>query len=268
MTNWYLGTMGFGYSDWGGVFYSPGTPARNYLNHYSRYFNSVEMDTTFYGTPRREVIQAWASSTPETFRISAKTPQTITHERGLVGGIDLMLEFLNAITGLGEKLGVVLLQFPPSFTIAQFKILQSFLSELRSFRQAKDFRLAVELRHASWYIEEHDTSVMLSAHNACWTATEFPNLPRDIHLTADFLYFRWIGKHGSYQSHERERVDKTAELKLWWQQLQTYLDRVESIYGYFNNDYAGHAPATCNKFKTIAGFEIKHPEIPKQPRLF
>ena len=158
--------------------------------------------------------------------------------------------------------------YPPAFAVTQFKNLQSFLSELRSFRQAKDLRLAVELRHASWYTEEHDTSAMLSTHNACWTATEFPNLPRDIHLTADFLYVRWIGKHGSYQSHERERVDKTAELKLWWQQLQTYLDRVESIYGYFNNDYAGHAPATCNKFKTIAGFEIKHPEIPKQPRLF
>ena len=260
--------MGFGYADWSGVFYPPGALSRSYLGIYSRYFNSVEMDTTFYGTPRGNVIHSWVASTPGDFRISAKTPRTITHERALVGALDLMLEYLSAMNELGEKLGVVLLQFPPSFIASRFNTLQTFLSELRTDRQAQDIRLAVEFRHASWYTEERATSAMLSDYGVCWAATEFPGLPIDIHPTTDFLYIRWIGQHGSYQIHDRERVDRTVQLQQWWRLLQPYLDRVESIYGYFNNDYAGHAPATCNKFKAVAGLPYKHPEVPKQPRLF
>ncbi len=116
MVEWFLGTMGFGYDDWRGVFYPPGTTSRDYLTHYSRIFNSVEMDTTFYGVPRSAVVTQWAASTPDNFKFCAKLPRTITHEMGLIGTRGLVDEFIDAMRLLGDKLGVILIQFPPSFT--------------------------------------------------------------------------------------------------------------------------------------------------------
>ena len=80
MTNWYLGTMGFSYPDWAGTFYPDTLAQRNYLGHYSRFFNAVEIDSTFYGTPRLTTVKRWATSTPADFRFCPKTPRMITHE--------------------------------------------------------------------------------------------------------------------------------------------------------------------------------------------
>jgi uncharacterized protein YecE (DUF72 family) len=268
MANWYLGTMGFGYKDWSGVFYPVTASSQDYLSYYSRSFNAVELDTTFYGSPRPSIARSWADSTPPGFRFCAKTPRSITHERGLVGAADLMFEFLSALQPLGEKLGVVLLQFPPSFDAQQSKILASFLGEIRADRRAKTVRLAVEFRHASWYTDRQKIASILGDHDVCWASTEYPDLPGELNRTTAFLYIRWIGQHGTYRTHERERVDQTRQLESWWQRLKDAAGQVENIYGFFNNDYAGHAPATCNRFKAIAGLPVHVPYLPKQGRLF
>src|SRR5512145_2142009 len=105
MTDWLLGTMGFGYKDWQGVFYPAGVGTRDYLGFYSRIFNAVEMDTTFYGIPRLSTVEGWGASTPEGFTICAKTPRLITHELELVGASGYMKEFTDTMRSLGDKLG-------------------------------------------------------------------------------------------------------------------------------------------------------------------
>lgn len=266
MTDWYLGTMGFSYESWAGVFYSADLPPRNYLAHYSQTFDAVEIDSTFYGTPRPEVVQRWAAVTPDDFKFCAKTPRLITHELGLLGGaFEEMVTFLESIRLMEDKLGPVLIQFPPSFTIESYHALKGFLEKL----PARE-RFAVEFRHGSWYTPtgEEKTTQLLNEHQVAWAATQYPGLPVRIHLTARFLYIRWIGQHGSFKVHDRERIDRLPDLMAWWQLIQPTLDRVQEVYGFFNNDYAGHAPATCNRFKAIAGLPVEKPDLPAQGTLF
>ncbi len=264
MANWYLGTMGFGYKDWQGVFYPSGVGSRDYLEYYSRIFNAVEMDTTFYGIPRASTVEQWAAATPQDFKFCAKTPRMITHELELAGAASLMKEFTDAMRLLGNKLGAILIQLPPSFDVSHHLTLAAFLEELPT--AAAGIRMAVEFRHQSWFTAE--TAELLRARGVCWAATEFPRLPSQIHLTASFLYVRWIGQHGSYDHHNHERVDKTPDLRAWWDRFQPTLDQVGGIYGFFNNDYAGFAAGTCNKFKAIAGLPVEPFTPPEQGRLF
>lgn len=264
MAEWYPGTIGFGYRDWQDIVYPTGCLARDYLAYYSRIFNAVEMDTTFYGIPRRSTVERWAASVPQGFKFCAKTPRKITHELGLIGAASLMKEFCDSLRPLEDKLGAILIQLPPSFDASHRNDLARFLEELPG--TASGTLVAVEFRHRSWYLAE--IAGLLRSHGICWAATEFPRLPRQINLTADFLYVRWIGQHGSYDRHTHERVDKTSELTWWWEQLHALEERVPTVYGFFNNDYAGFAAGTCNKFKRIAGLPVVSFPAPEQGRLF
>jgi uncharacterized protein YecE (DUF72 family) len=260
MANWFLGTMGFGYKDWVGVFYPKGCQASNYLPYYSRSFNSVELDTTFYGVPTPSKINQWMASVPDGFVFCAKLPRQITHEKKLVGVQGELIEFIDAMRLLGKKLGVLLIQLPPGFTISEEKALEEFLELLPD-----DLKFAVEFRHASW--ERQKTHDLLSTHKVCWATTEYPGLTNQVKLTCNFIYVRWIGQHGSYNQHTYERVDKTDQLIWWKEQIQTHLENVNGVYGFFNNDYAGYAVGTCIKFKKILGFPDETERI-VQGRLF
>jgi uncharacterized protein YecE (DUF72 family) len=261
MAKWYLGTIGFGYKDWQGPFYPARTPQRERLSYYSKVFNAVELDTTFYAAPRQSSVQAWAASTPPEFRFCAKTPRLITHELGLKDAQGLMLEFVESLTPLQDKLGPILIQLPPKYTEENYSVLREFLEYL-----PQAYKFAIEFRHRSWYNAK--TAELLSLFNICWVSVDLPNLPKQISPTTNFLYIRWIGLHGTYKHHTYERVDKTTELKWWMDGIKPYLVDRQLVYGFFNNDYAGYAAGTCNRFKAIAGLSINEPEIPLQGRLF
>jgi uncharacterized protein YecE (DUF72 family) len=261
MTDWYLGTMGFSYADWAGPFYPETLAQRNYLKHYSRFFNAVEIDSTFYGTPRLTTVKRWLRTTPDNFRLCPKTPRVITHEKGLRTAHLDMAEFLAVMRELDMKLGVILIQLPPSFEAGQSEVLDTFLGELPD-----DLRFAVEFRHHSWY--QPGTGNILQDHNICWAATEYPGLPRDVKLTANFIYFRLIGRHGRFSRHDREQIDRSANLAWWYQHLQADLVAVDSVYGFFNNDYAGFGVGSCNQFKALAGLPTPNLRPPQQGRLF
>lgn len=264
--------MGYGYTDWNGPFYPQGMPERSYLGYYATRFNAVELDTTFYGAPRAEVVQRWASAVPAEFRFCLKTPRRITHELRLVNALEEMAGFLRAAAGLGERLGAVLMQFPPSFAAESLAALEAFLAGVSALPEMETgsgrVRLAVEFRHASWYTATHALAGVLREQQVAWAATEYPNLPRRIIPTAPFLYVRWIGQHGSFAHHTHERLDRSQELSAWLQLLQAIPEEVEQVFGFFNNDYAGFAPATCQRFRLAAGLPAPPLEPPVQGRLF
>ncbi len=92
--------------------------------------------------------------------------------------------------------------------------------------------------------------------------------PKTITRTTDFLYLRFIGPHGQYKTKDRELVDKTKELVEWNGRLQPHLDKTTAIYSFFNNDYSGYSPATCNRFKKIVGEDVGEIRPLTQGRLF
>jgi uncharacterized protein YecE (DUF72 family) len=261
MANWYLGTMGFSFKDWSGPFYPESLESRNYLEYYSQYFNAVEIDSTFYGAPRKEYVHRWVAVTPDDFIICAKTPRSITHEAGLVGVQQEMDAFLETMRLFGKKLGVILIQFPPSFAINKEPELAAFIKNL-----PQDMRFAVEVRHKSWYTER--TGELLARHDVAWTTSIYEDLPEQIYIHNGTLYIRFIGRHGVYPTNDREYVDPTESLKWWAGQIQSRMDEIEDVYGFFNNDYAGFSPATCNRFKEIVGLPVVPIDPPKQGRLF
>lgn len=114
MINWYLGTMDFSYKDWIGYFYPADVGARDFLKYYCGIFNSVEIDSTFYGTPPVGNVNRWIAVTPEGFKICYKMPKHITHEMELSGARPILVEFIKTMRLLGNRLGVILIQLPPS----------------------------------------------------------------------------------------------------------------------------------------------------------
>jgi len=261
MIDYYIGTMGFSYKEWAGTFYPKGLAMRDYLSYYSRIFNAVEIDSTFYGIPSREAVNRWKERTPKGFKVCVKVPREITHDAGLVNIDNEMLRFVDNVQSLDEKLGVILLQFPPSFSSSNANNLNTFLGHL-----PKELRFAVEFRHRSWYTLK--ISEMLAKNQVCWVATEYEGMPKEVGLTTDILFIRLVGQHGRFSIHNRVQTDVSPQLDWWWQWIRSHVEMVQSVYAFFNDDFSGYAPASANKLKSIIGLPTVEPDLPKQMRLF
>lgn len=261
MTTWHLGTVGFGYKEWQGIFYPTNLPAAQFLTYYAEYFNAVEIDATFYGLPRAETIEQWATQTPAAFRFCLKTPKAITHDLPLTRHVAEMQTFVERARGLGQKLGPILIQLPPRFELPHISDLITFLRALPD-----DLTYAVEFRHRSW--ENEAVYGLLQAHRAAFVAADYIHLPPRLHVVSNFAYLRFIGRHGRFPLKGREELDQTPRLEMWLRQLQNHLPALHAVYGFFNNDYSGHSPATCNRFKRLLGLPTRYPEIPHQDSLF
>jgi uncharacterized protein YecE (DUF72 family) len=235
-------------------------PSRSYLTHYSQFYNAVELDSTFYGTPPPERVNRWAAAVPDNFKFCVKTPRQITHESGLIDAIEEMRAFLDVVRQFGSKLGTVLIQLPPDFAAVNFDTIDTFLSKLPS-----DLQYAIEFRHESWFVGE--TSTLLMNHQVGWVSTDYLDLPKQIALTKDFLYIRWLGRHGQFTRKDHEQVDVMPQLQWWWEYIEPQINRIQTIYGFFNNDFSGHSPKTCNRFKELVGLPTDVPQIPQQRRL-
>lgn len=261
MVEWFLGTIGFTYPEWKGSFYPVGLPAGQTLNFYSRVFKAVEINTTFYGSQSPAQIARWAAATPDDFRFCLKAPRKITHELRLQNAESEMRAFLDSLSGLGDKLGAVLIQLPPSMKVSEIRVLETFLAVL-----PKGPRYAIEFRHASWYTSIVDD--LLRQHGMGWAATDYEDLPVEIHPTSDFLYLRWIGMHNVIPHPGYEVIDRASRLQDWLERINSNISGVKSIFGFFDNDYAGHSPLTCKRFKALAGLDLPPSSLAEQGRLF
>jgi uncharacterized protein YecE (DUF72 family) len=259
--DWYLGTMGFSYKEWHGTFYPSEVKAGDYLSHYSRTFNAVEMDSTFYGVPKAETVARWATVTPPAFKFCPKTPREITHERRLdKAAVAPMHAFLDVMRGLDDKLGATLIQLPPDYTFAEIHHLAVFLRQLPA-----DLRFAVEFRHRSWHATA--TGELLQARGVCWASTDYIYMPQRVYVTAPFIFVRWLGRRGRFGRTGHEQVDRTERLQEWRQKIETRRAEFDTVYGFFNDDFAGHAPASANRFKAIMGLPTISPQPPQQGTL-
>lgn len=250
-----FGTQGFSYPGWIGSFFPPRSKQEHYLPFYAQVFDTVELDTTFYHAPRASVVRSWARHTPSTFRFSAKIPQHITHEARLAAMGEHLSAFARALEPLGERLAPLLAQLPAEFqrdsgTVA---LLDHFLAAT-----PKDIRIAVEFRHRSWQVPE--TYELLRHRGAALAWTDWRDLPRVTEVTADFLYVRWLGRREAIEDYDRVQIDRADEFAWWQAELERALPQVREVYGYFNNHWAGHSPASANEMKQRLGL------VPVDPR--
>lgn len=254
------GTMGFGYSDWWGVFYPEGAKAADYLSHYARHFDTVELDTTFHATPPVARVERWAEVTPTGFLFCPKATRAVTHEGALDRRIDEMKRFLDVMRAFGPKLGVILVQLPPSCGIDQFEALEHLLKSL-----PRDMRFAIEFRNASW--GQQRTLDLLRERHCALVMAEYLTLPRRILLTADFTYIRLIGEHERFKEYQHEQIDMGQSLEWWKGELERVGPLVKRAFVMFNNDYSGYAIETARRFMRMMGLEVVEAP-PEQGRLF
>ena len=241
----YLGTSGWSYSDWEGTVYPPATPAGSRLAEYVKRYATVEIDSTFYGTPRPSTVQRWREISPEGFLFAAKFPQEITHERNLVGCERETLDFIRTMAGLDDKLGPLLLQLPPSFTVEGLDVLDDFLAAL-----PQGFRYAVEVRHRSWLAS--DLTKMLHEREAALVLVDYPRMPRMEEATADFSYVRWLGDRREFPSgHTGLKKERDDDLRWWSGVVGRFLEEGRTVFAYANNHYQNHSPSTLERFEEI-----------------
>ena len=257
-----IGTQGWNYAAWVGPFYPSGTRPADFLGLYAQAFRTVEVDSTFYAVPPVNSVRGWASRTPEDFVFALKMPQEVTHERRLRDGWDVVELFLERARLLGPKLGPVLVQMGPDFVPQEWDALAAFIPAL-----PRDVRFAVELRHHRWMrpevlpdllslLAEHGVALALS--DGKWiareTVTELAMRP-----TADFHYVRWMGPNRDLTDFSHVQVDRGEEMDTWARVLRQVGPRGVDVYGYANNHFAGHSPATARSLQRLLG------QIPVEP---
>ncbi|MBN1265691.1 MAG: DUF72 domain-containing protein [Anaerolineales bacterium] len=247
-----LGTQGFSFDDWVGPFYPDGTPKREYLEVYSKHFRTVEIDSTFYGVPRLTTVEGWRKRTPPEFRFAAKFPRAITHEKMLVDAERETETFIRVMEELEEKLGVLTLQFSYEFESKFFDRLDAYLGSL-----PPEHRYAVEVRNRDWMNPEF--GLMLREHNIGLVLQDLYYMPRLDWITADFTVIRWLGRRKDIEVFDRIQIDRTERLKEWTDRVWLFINEGIDIYGYFNNHFAGHSPASVRQFAEMIGEPIPWP---------
>lgn len=242
-TSIHVGTAGWTYGDWNGVFYPAGVRGGDRLSHYAERFGAVEVNATFYRHPSRTMIDAWNRRLPPEFQLVVKGHRKITHERRLAEAGEASTAFLESVAPLAT-LRVVLWQLPP-FLRRDVVRLEAFLASLAEASPGGP-RHAVEFRHPSWW---HDsTAAVLERHRAAFVTLSHPQLPGEVMMTTDFLYVRFHGQGPKLYDYAYSR----KELAEWAERLRVHATR-RSLYAFFNNTYHGHAPRDAATFRELVG---------------
>jgi len=235
--NIFLGTSGWSYKEWEGSFYRKGEKSK--LRAYSQVFQTVEIDSTWYRYPSKGTVMGWLRYSPSDFVFTAKIPKVITHNKklGLEGDVqadlDTFLELMQPLQ-LDGKLACLLIQLPPGYEY-NLESLESFFERIQP-----QFKFAIEFRNLSWMRDE--TWQLLEKYGVAYANVDEPLLPPEVHLTADFAYFRW---HGRGKRPWFDYKYKKEELEPWIPKVEDASKKVKKVFGYFNNHFHGYAPENC-----------------------
>jgi uncharacterized protein YecE (DUF72 family) len=254
-----IGTCGWSYTDWAGVFYPEALPAGEYLAYYAERFPVVEVDSTFYRTPSLSMVRGWDHKTPASFGFSLKVPQVITHEKVLSDCREELDGFLVAARLLGNKLLCCQLQFG-YFNKAKFASLDAFLERLDPFLAAwpDDVPVAVEIRNKNWVKEPF--LACLRRHGAVWVLTDQAWMPSPRSLveqfdavTGSFGYVRLLGDRAEVDKRTKTLdhivIDRTDQVRDDAQAVRLLSQRVPLLV-FVNNHFAGYSPETIAQLRT------------------
>ncbi|MCL4458863.1 MAG: DUF72 domain-containing protein [Chloroflexi bacterium] len=235
-TNPLIGTSGWVYEHWKGIFYPEGLPQAQQLRFYTAHFPTVEINYSFYHLPSRANFESWREQTPEDFVFAVKASRYLSHIKRLLNCAEPLGRFLENAAGLGSKMGVILFQFPPHWG-KNIERLSAFLNLLPPNR-----RYAFEFRHPSWL--SFNVYATLREHNCALCLPDHPTMPLDLQLTADFTYIRMHG--GAYSIGYSDE-----ELEIWAQRIKEYVRQNIQVYVYFNNDAEGYAVSNARKLMAM-----------------
>ena len=233
----HIGCSGWVYRHWKDVFYPAGLPQKRWFEHYAGEFDTVEINASFYRLPLPTTFEGWQVKAPPGFRYAVKVNRFITHNKKLLDCEEPVAEFIALARRMGEALGPLLYQLPPSLHRNDER-LAAFLQRL-----PPDLKHVVEFRHRSWYEEE--VVALLDRYGVGFVAHDLAGLISPRAACGRTAYVRFHGTGGRYWGRYSE-----AQMQDWaaWLVEQRSLGR--SCWAYFNNDIHGHALEDARALKT------------------
>lgn len=283
-SGWNYGSLPEQNGGWIGVFYPDKETKR--LRYYSEFFDTAEMDATFYerfynGMTKGTFI-GMSKATPAEFQFSVKVPETITHKKRLDVKKNVLKDFeafLEKISPLrsANKLGAILIQLPPSFTVSEFKNVESFLNELSIFSKmdgerfpesesgnSGDYQYALEFRNPSWKTE--GPWELLRHYNVASVITDSPKkenlqfLSETSVTMADHSFVRFHGRNAKGH-YWYDYLYKKEELEPWVEKIDKIREETKVLRVYFNNHYGGKAVINALEFKEMLGIKLSEKEV-------
>lgn len=224
----YIGTSGWHYAHWRGVYYPQDLPSEAWLSYYARDFRSVELNNSFYRLPSRESVRSWVAATPEGFIFAVKASRTITHMKKLRDCAQPLARFLNVVSDMDSRLGPLLFQLPPHWNVNPQRLAE-FLGILPG-----GFRYAFEFRDPSWFCEE--VRALLTTHGCAFCQSQWGALTSPDWITADFSYVRLHGPAGAYAGSYSPQA-----LRDWAGKVGVWRGDGKEVFIFFDNDERGYA---------------------------
>ena len=225
-----IGTSGWSYQGWKGKFYPNSLPEKEMLAYYASIFGTVELNSSFYRMPTAKAILKWKENTPDDFIFSCKASRYLTHVKRLKDTRESVDYLFETLTGLGKKLGPILFQLPPNWSL-NLERLEQFVRTLPT-----SFHCTFEFRNKSWLCKEvYD---LLTQYNIALCFYDYKGYQCPEIITSDFIYMRLHGPHyepyfGNYK--EAILLNYAEKMKHWGK-------KVKKIFCYFDNDEKVAAP--------------------------
>jgi uncharacterized protein YecE (DUF72 family) len=269
--DFFLGCAIWAYKGWIGEVFPSGSRAADFLTLYSDRFTTVEGNTTFYSIPSPETVARWKAETPSGFKFCPKLPKAFTHHGLLEPFIPNALNFLELMQGLGDRLGPIFAQLPPSYSPDQFNDLTQFL---QAWPQAST-PLALEVRHLDWFQEPYaskldqvlqtlqigrvllDTRPIYECNDDPQIGSERrkPQLPLQFRVTAPFTLIRFI-------SHPQQELN-ILYLEEWLQQIRQWLTQGVQVFFIVHCPVEARSPKTARQFQhLLEDHQILVPPLP------
>ncbi|MFX1498031.1 MAG: DUF72 domain-containing protein [Promethearchaeota archaeon] len=239
-----IGTSGWMYNHWKGPFYPKKFPNNEMLSHYVKYFDTVEVNSTFYRIPSVATVKKWINETPDHFIFAIKANRFITHRKYLKDGQTTIKKFFEVIKLFKDKLGPILFQLPPNWKI-NFERLEEFVEIL-----PKQYLFAFEIRNPSWYVD--NVIDLFKKFNIALCIHDFTGDLLLEQITTNFTYIRFHGPVGPYYGKY-----STDHVNLWAKKITKWLKQNIKIFAYFNNDAHGWAIENALELKNFTNLLIK-----------
>lgn len=246
----YIGTSGWHYNDWLGLFYPPEIKGYHELTFHAKHFNTVENNSSFYRIASEAAYKTWDRMTPEDYKFSIKLNRFITHTHRLEINDDVIEKVQYIISStqvLKEKCGAILIQLPASFHFDIKKLdtfLAFFTTEVRA--QPHPFDIAIEFRNTHWFTSK--VYALLQKYNVALVAGQSSRWPGVRHITAETAYIRMHGPEKLFaSSYSLQQLTELANY------IKSISAKTSRIYIYFNNDFHGYALKNAQKLKNILG---------------
>jgi uncharacterized protein YecE (DUF72 family) len=230
--NLHIGTSGWSYTHWTGVFYPNDIKPDKYLEYYITKFDCVELNSSFYHLPLKSTVSGWMNRTSDTFMFCPKLSRFITHQLQLVSAEEPMLRFFDVFATMKARLGPVLIQIHPGLHYDR-ALITGFFNLLQE--KYSEHRFAIEIRNKSWIND--DFLQLLSMYGVAFViADSGRRYPYNEVVTTGFIYLRFHGREQLYATDYSER-----ELEQYAEKIILWLNDGKEVWAFFNNDFHGYA---------------------------